>query len=79
MRGLILPFEQMTEQDFQPADQLLTVASPHAVQFLDQVLNIKILKSMLSEQIGGLACPGMNVAVIQGHRVIVFIGLISGV
>lgn len=36
---LILPLEQMHEQEFQPIGELATLRTTHGFQLLDQVLN----------------------------------------
>ena len=58
---LILPFQEMSEQNLQPAFQLLLLAGAHIFQFLGQVPGIDLLPPTSTDQPGVLQGPGVEI------------------
>jgi len=68
MRWVVLPLETMAKQDPQSADQLLAIATPHAFQFPEQVLDVDVLETTLSEQLRCPLRPGIDIVLIKTGR-----------
>lgn len=63
-RRLILPFEEMPEQDFEATLQLAAFAGAHAFDFLHEMFQIQFGDFSGTDQCGLLLCPGMEVLVM---------------
>ncbi len=62
---LILPFEKVKQEDAQVADQLALFRSPHAVDFLSDMLDVGLPKLSRPQQFGLLATPGEKIAIVE--------------
>src|SRR5208337_1832397 len=62
---LIAPLDEMQQEDFESADELAFFGSPHAVDFLGDMLDVGLGESAGSQQFGLLAAPGIEIAVVK--------------
>ena len=63
--GLVPPFEKMQKQDRQSADQLALLGPAHALDFLGDVLDIRLRKFASAQQPGLFVGPGVKIPIIK--------------
>jgi hypothetical protein len=64
--ALVLPFQEIHQQDAQPADQLPLFAASHAFDFFDNIVDVGMVELAVAQQRGLLVGPGVEIAVVEG-------------
>src|SRR5271166_1722798 len=62
---LIAPLEQVKQEDGETADQLALFRAPQALDFLGDVLDVRLSQLSRAQEVGLLAAPGEEIAVVK--------------
>ena len=70
LRRLELPFQQMLDQDPVSGDQRPFVAAAQAFDLLDDIGQVDLGKTTLTQELGLLVAPEIKIALICGRRIV---------
>jgi hypothetical protein len=62
---LVLPFEEVRENDLQPLLDLMLVAPAHALDLIDQVLQVEIVPAPCAQEPRLLLRPIVGIGLVQ--------------